>query len=82
MSSSTLYDFSSLGTQRGLDGYDSEKLRDAHCFNIKMIFYALIADTACIAYFVNWKIEVPIVILSVVPLVFNVGFYTLSKEMQ
>ena len=37
-----------------LDGYPTLKLRDAHCRNIELIFYAILCDVICMAALVYW----------------------------
>lgn len=53
------------------DGYPSLQIRDATAWNMKMMFYVLVLDIATMCAFVFWQMEVPVVCLSLLPLILN-----------
>ena len=69
-------------SQQSLDGYPSLKLRDSHCRNVELLFYALLCDAICMAALVYWQMEVPLALLSLIPLLANASWLVFFDQAQ
>ena len=70
----------SSGAAAEFDGYPSEAMRNAHCWNMKLLAYALILNLVCAVAFVFWQMSTPIICFAILPMIFNVWLLVQENE--